>query len=326
MYLATMLYLSLCSGIEAATIAWMPLGWRPIGFAEIDPFCCAVLEHHFPGIVNYGDITKIDGKQIVSESGWPDVVVAGTPCQSFSIAGHKLGLSDPRGNVTLHFFRLVGEIRPRWVVWENVPGILSIDGGDVFRQILAAMDEFGYGVAWRVLDAQHFGVPQRRRRVFLVGYLGDWRPAAEVLFGPGSGAWNPAKGGETQAEDPGGNAACLGANCFGKVITTRRAVGPVSHKWHKGYGGPSGDECQNLVALHDGQGWRVRRFTPKECERLQGFPDDWTLIEWKGSPACDTQRYKAIGNSMAVPVIRWIGERVEFAEKITACRLWRIAP
>lgn len=299
-------YISLCSGVEAASVAWIPLGWRPLAFAEIDPFCCAVLSHHFPEVPNLGDITKLNGADLER----PDVLIAGTPCQPFSVAGQQLGLSDPRSTATTHFFRLVGEVQPRWVVWENVPGILSAGGGSVFRQILAAMDEFGYGVAWRVLDAQYFGVPQRRRRVFLVGYRGDWRPAFEVLLDPESGTWNPRAGPSSETPDSGADTKGLGTGGGGRVIAACRVAGTVASKWHKGYGGPSGDECQNLVVV-DG---RVRRFTPRECERLQGLPDDWTLVPWRGRPASDTQRYKAIGNSMAVPVVRWIGRRISLLD------------
>lgn len=324
-----MRYLSLCSGIEAASVAWQPLGWQPVAFAEIDPFCCALLEHYFPEVPNLGDIKKITGAEIIARCGQPDLIVAGTPCQSFSVAGRRLGLSDPRGNVTLHFLRLVGEIGPDWVVWENVPGVLSDDKGRTFRQVISTLAELGYGVAWRVLDAQYFGVPQRRRRVFLVGHRGDWRGPAGVLFDAQGGERAVAPGGETRTGDPGAGAdstdqrgsGCVGERQQGRIAATLEAnysrmfsgsdfcnlvAGTVSAKWHKGSGGPAGDEMQNLVCARDA----VRRFTPRECERLQGFPDDWTLIRWNGRLASNTQRYKAIGNSMAVPVVRWIGRRI----------------
>ena len=157
-----MIYGSVCSGIEAATVAWHGLGWRPAWFAEIDPFASAVLAHRYPDVPNYGDFTKIES------AGPIELLVAGTPCQSFSVAGRRLGLDDPRGNLTLEFLRLASRLRPRWIVWENVPGVLSIDGGRTFGAILGALAELGYGFAYRVLDAQYFGVPQRRRRVFVV--------------------------------------------------------------------------------------------------------------------------------------------------------------
>lgn len=169
-------YGSVCSGIEAASVAWEPLGMEPSWFAEIEDFPSRVLAHRFPHVVNHGDFTKI------SDPGAIDVLVGGTPCQSFSIAGLRGGMADSRGNLALEFFRLAARARPRWIVWENVPGVLSSNAGRDFGAILGALVELGYGFAYRVLDAQFFGVPQRRRRVFVVGCAGDWRSAAAVLF------------------------------------------------------------------------------------------------------------------------------------------------
>jgi DNA (cytosine-5)-methyltransferase 1 len=171
-------YLSICSGIEAATAAWHPLGWQPAGFSEIDPFVRAVLAHHYPQVPLHGDFTALKENDYAAI----DLLVGGTPCQSFSVAGLRKGLADDRGNLALEFIRLAEKSRARWVVWENVPGVLSIDGGRAFGTFLGGLAECGYGFAYRILDAQYFGVPQRRRRVFVVGYLGDWRPAAAVLF------------------------------------------------------------------------------------------------------------------------------------------------
>ena len=172
-----MKYASICSGIEAASVAWQYLGWRLRFFSEIDPFCNSVLAHHYPEIPNLGDFTTIP------ESAGPvDVIIGGTPCQSFSIAGQRGGLDDARGDLALKFFGLAKRLRARWIVWENVPGVLSADHGRAFGAILGTLAELGYGFAYRILDAQYFGVPQRRRRVFLVGYFGDWRPPAAVLF------------------------------------------------------------------------------------------------------------------------------------------------
>ncbi len=173
-----MKYASVCSGIEAATAAWHPLGWKPVFFAEIEKFPCAVLAHHYPDVPNLGDITKFKD--------WPDadfdVLVGGTPCQSFSVAGLRKGLDDPRGNLMLTYGAIAGRYRPEWLVWENVPGVLSSNGGRDFGSFLGMLGQLGYGFAYRVLDAQYFGVPQRRRRVFVVGHIGDWRRAAAVLF------------------------------------------------------------------------------------------------------------------------------------------------
>jgi DNA (cytosine-5)-methyltransferase 1 len=207
-------YLSVCSGIEAVSVAWGPLGWKPAMFAEIDPFCCWLLHSrygasrpiHMPSphdaatrkeakqraaairnivalpadgaVINAGDFTKIG----VDDVGAIDLLAGGTPCQSFSVAGKRAGLDDPRGNLTIEFARLAGRLRPLWLVWENVPGVLSIDDGRTFGAFLGMLVELGYGVAYRVLNAQHFGVPQRRRRVFVVGHLGNWRAAAAVLL------------------------------------------------------------------------------------------------------------------------------------------------
>jgi DNA (cytosine-5)-methyltransferase 1 len=176
-----MKYGSVCSGIEAATMAWHSLGWKPQWFSEIEPFPSAVLQHHYPETPNLGDMTLIHSNPIFNET-TIDVLVGGTPCQSFSVAGLRKGMEDPRGNLALEFCRIADKAKPQWIVWENVPGVLSSNGGKDFGSLLGALGELGYGFAYRVLDAQHFGVAQRRRRVFLIGYLGDWRPAAAVLF------------------------------------------------------------------------------------------------------------------------------------------------
>ncbi|WP_216841210.1 DNA cytosine methyltransferase [Acidobacterium sp. S8] len=221
-----MKYLSVCSGIEAVSVAWQPLGWQPAMFAEIDPFCCWLLRSRYRAsrlvympsphgattrkeakqraaavrniialpadgaIINGGDFTKI-GKDDV---GTIDLLAGGTPCQSFSVAGKRAGLDDPRGNLTIEFARLADRLRPAWLVWENVPGVLSIDGGRTFGAFLRMLVECGYGIAYRILDARFFGVPQRRRRVFVVGHLGDWRgPAAVFLEFAGLSGYPPPR-------------------------------------------------------------------------------------------------------------------------------------
>jgi len=181
-----MRYVSVCSGMEAATVAWHPLGWTPLAFSEIEPFPKALLQHKYPNIPNYGDLTKFDE--------WPlpvgnvDLVVGGTPCQAWSVAGKRLGLDDPRGRVALAYAGFIEKHRPRWIVWENVPGVYSAGkpGGSDFAAFVGTLAKFGYHIAYRTLNAEYFGVPQRRRRCILVGYLGDWRPAAAVLFEPES--------------------------------------------------------------------------------------------------------------------------------------------
>lgn len=184
-----MRFLSLFSGIEAASVAWEPLGWECMAVSEIDPFACAVLQHRYPDVPNLGDVCKVDWRKFVKENGTPDVVVGGSPCQSFSIAGLREGLSGESG-LMWEYVRAVRSVLPRWVVWENVKGALNSSGGADFRCLLQALDDCGYGLAWRVLDAQFFGVPQRRERVFLVGYLGDPEPAAQVLFERESMSWH----------------------------------------------------------------------------------------------------------------------------------------
>lgn len=184
-----MRYISLFSGIEAASVAWEHLGWEPVAFSEIEPFPCAVLEKRFPDIPNLGDITEIDWSVY---AGTIDLVVGGSPCQSFSVAGKREGLAGESG-LMFEYIRAVSELRPRIFVWENVPGAFSVEGGKAFGQLLREMDELGYGLAWRILDAQFFGVAQRRRRVFLIGCLGDANRAAEILFEPDGLRWdNPS--------------------------------------------------------------------------------------------------------------------------------------
>jgi DNA (cytosine-5)-methyltransferase 1 len=278
-----MKYGSVCSGVEAATAAWHPLGWEPQWFSEIEKFPSAVLAHHYPDVPNLGDMTQF--------TEWKDdpidLLVGGTPCQSFSVAGLRKGLDDPRGNLMLTYLAIAERNKPRWLVWENVPGVLSSNRGRDFGTFLAALGKIGYGFAYRVLDAQYFGVAQRRRRVFVVGYLGDWRRAAAVLFERESLSGHPAPSREA-GQVSGGVFPCL----------TRR--GPGSLREEEGY----------VIESCGG----VRHLTPTECERLQGFPDNYTEIPWRNKPAEDCPvgpRYKAMGNSMAVPVMRWIGERIQ---------------
>jgi DNA (cytosine-5)-methyltransferase 1 len=284
-----MKYLSVCSGIEAATVAWHPLGWKPLAFSEIEKFPSQVLEHHYPDVPNYGDMTKFKEWSLDAI----DLLVGGTPCQSFSVAGLRKGLEDPRGNLMLTYCGILDWFRPKWFVWENVPGVLSSGGGRDFGSFFGALAELGYGFAYRVLDAQYFGVAQRRRRVFVVGHFGDWRPAAEVLFEPESLRGNPAPRREA-------------GKGFARTSGTLTANGG-------GLNRPAGnanelDFC--IPTTFDRKNIGVRRLTPIECERLQGFPDNYTDIKPTGKETPDGPRYKALGNSMAVPVMAWIGKRI----------------
>jgi DNA (cytosine-5)-methyltransferase 1 len=176
-------YLSVFSGIEAASVAWGGLGFKPVGFAEIDPFACAVLAHHFPCVKNYGDIKNFKEWKIDEAI---RIVVGGSPCQSYSLGGHRKGLEDMRGRLMLTYGNLVDHYKPTWVVWENVPGVLSTHNGRDFYEFLSMLEKCGYGVAWRILDAQFFGIPQCRRRVFVICNFGNVHRAAAVLFDAGA--------------------------------------------------------------------------------------------------------------------------------------------
>ncbi len=375
-------YLSVCSGIEAATVAWHGFGWKAAGFAEIEKFPSAVLKERFPDVTNYGDMTKFKEWENV---GTVDLLVGGTPCQSFSVAGLRKGLADPRGNLMLTFGAIAHHFKVRWIVWENVPGVLSSNKGRDFGTFLGMLEELGYGFAYRVLDAQFFGVPQRRRRVFVVGCLGDWLSAAKVLFDSESLSGNPppsrekgkgiafnAQGSASQGLSAGGitptldkskvPAVCLmdQGGCVMSVEYEKSGtiLAQTSHEPIVCYESHAQDsrikDCGEIsptlsakagtgrgnlpIVMAHGQAnaeiteglsptlncnseapivlnsCQLRRFTPRECERLQGFPDDWTKIPWRNKPAeqCpDGPRYNACGNSMAVPVMRWIGERIE---------------
>jgi DNA (cytosine-5)-methyltransferase 1 len=368
-----MKYGSVCSGVEAATVAWHPLGWEPQWFSEIEKFPGAVLDHHYPNTPNLGDMTKFKE--------WPndpiDLLVGGTPCQSFSVAGLRKGLDDPRGNLMLTYVAIAARYKPRWLVWENVPGVLSSNGGRDFGTFLTALGEIGYGFAYRVLDAQYFGVAQRRRRVFVVGYLGDWRRAAAVLFERDSLSGHPAPSRKTRKKvaptvasgapfSRTGNQRvetdALVAKCITRGVGQRydfetetfpiafgaqnsasqgdsvsEHVTPTLDKsktpavaFAQNQAGEvrendvfntlntnSNASGRNTPLLRDSMA--VRRLTPTECERLQGFPDNYTQIPWRNKEPenCpDGPRYKAMGNSMAVPVMHWIGKRIQMVEEI----------
>lgn len=416
-----MKYGSVCSGIEAASKAWEPLGWKPAWFSEIEPFPSAVLAHHWPEVTNLGDMTKIADAVRAGDVEAPDVLVGGTPCQAFSIAGLREGLSDDRGQLTLSYVELANAIdakrRERGepeaiIVWENVPGVLS-SKDNAFGCFLAGLagesselqpagGKWTHAgcvsgpervIAWRVLDAQFFGVAQRRRRVFVVASARKGFDPSAVLFELDSVRRDSAPRRETQkavaaltargvgtcgADDNQAQAGHLiafgGGNTAGHidVATSCTAHGirldfdtetiavhgtqdpdtnrELAHTLGRNNGQENAivtepftlairgrSEGSTVEVRNDGTanalltpnggragmgvgaiGWgmQVRRLTPIECERLQGFPDNHTLIGWRGKDAdeCpDGPRYKAIGNSMAVPVMRWIGERIAAA-------------
>ena len=386
-------YLSLFSGIEAATVAWKQLGWHCVGVSEIDTFPCEVLKYHYPNTPNLGnvsDITKEQLNELKQKNGTIDIVVGGSPCQSFSIAGKRQGLNDPRGNLMFQYIRVVKTIRPKYFVWENVPGVLSSNNGNAFRCLLQEMDNIGYHLCWRVLDAKFFGVPQRRRRVFLVGCATNTLSATEILFELQSSKRNLGSSTEKTENNTPKTKGSSGTDCFkvsfcDEIVVTNGTgtVGPLLSSDQKGVSntyvetnkciietikspvgtldtnGPTKLDLQwaksgqqvietisiqgNLIgritggphgvgASEEGSMYtltkndvhavcfntRVRRLTPIECERLQGFPDNYTQIPWRGKDAdrCpDSHRYKALGNSMAVPVMKWIGLGIQMVEK-----------
>ena len=268
-------YGSVCSGIEAATVAWHPLGWEAAWYSEIEPFPCAVLKHHYPTVPNYGDMTKF--------MEWPDesidLLVGGTPCQSFSQIGLRTGLADPRGNLMLTFGAIAGRYKPKWLVWENVPGVLSSRKGRDFGTFLGMLANLGYGFSYRVLDAYYFGCAIKRPRVFVIGHFGDWRKSAAVLF-------------ERESFE------------IGSTRIIGRPSGHVLSTANTGSRNARGN------IINEGTYWRG--MTPVETERAMGFPDNYTNIEWRNQKeAPKIPRYTALGNSMAVPVMAWIGNRIQ---------------
>lgn len=458
-----MRYLSLFSGIEAATVAWGPLGWKPVAFAEFEDFPKAVLAHHYPEIPDLGDVTKITEEQIKA-LGPIDLVVGGSPCQDLSIAGKRAGLRNEDGSVTrsglfgeqMRIFEIARIHNGcRYLLWENVPGAFSSNKGRDFAYVIDAMvggdiqvpeggwKNSGVGISldgsrcveWRVLDAQYCGVPQRRRRIYALLDTGAWWGRSPILFEQDGLCWDPAKSGNEGERDSEGAEGSVGEGCIyenhandSRVTRCEDGVAPtLTSKMGTGGGNVhlilqtfdmrafgeygNGDNASTLKqrdykdatdlvvedlcieekisviemgALARGQGNRVwndcaptlraemgdnqpcvmmeekamafaqntrdevryqngdgqivgalaaqpgmkqttyiktntvvRRLTPVECERLQGFPDGYTNIPWKGKPSSpDGRRYKALGNSMAVPVMRWIGRRIEEASSV----------
>ena len=439
-----MKYLSICSGIEAASVAFEPLGWRPLAFSEIEAFPRAVLKHHYPDTPCHGDFTTLKDEPWIVDA---DLLCGGTPCQAFSVAGNRQSLADDRGNLTLQFVLLADAIdhlrstagrEPAWILWENVPGVLSTNdnafgaflGGLVGRTAPIPEPAGGWtgaGVvdgptrcaAWRILDAQHFGLAQRRKRVFVLarGGAGRWAVADALLPIIESGGWHPAPSrgtregvaptisartsgggglgtdfdldggltvmatGQAGAEVVSDGSPSLTCNHEAPIVFDPAQVTSVAnrsnpqpgdpcHTLHQseppmlirmregkegGGKGPLVSEDQSLTlatgndqvlayaiqeravsenvnAGPQGKGWQegvaftmearhhaqsvssgmqVRRLTPVECCRLQGFPDDFLDITYRGKPAADGPKYKALGNSWAVPCARWIGERIK---------------
>lgn len=351
---------SVCSGIEAASVAWHRLGWKAAWLAEIEKFASAVLAHHYPDVPNLGDMMNIVRLVLRGDIEAPDVFTGGTPCQAFSVAGKRESLSDARGNLSLTFCEIANAIdhvragrgeEPCIVMWENVPGILSTRD-NAFGCFLGALAGAGcelqppggrwsdagcvYGpgraVAWRVLDAQYFGVAQRRKRVFVVASARAGFDPAAILFEregvrrdypPIREAGKGITGGTSRRPYSGHVVNSLTAN-NGQRNEIADVVNGSVIPWpaelactlNAAFGDKQALEDQHALSgasLFVKQSQSVRRITPRECERLQGFPDDYTLIPYRGKAAedCpDGPRYKALGNSWAVPCARWIGERI----------------
>ena len=449
-----MRYGSVCSGVEAATLAWEPLGWKPAFFSEIEKFPSEVLRQRWPNVPNLGDFTKIKDDDY---NGKIELLTGGTPCQSFSMAGLRKGIKDSRGNLCLEFAKLAFKTKVHWILWENVPGVLSSNGGKDFAAFLSFLCGWevkvptqhikqngehvkrwkrsgiitpgpnGFGLAWRVLDVQHVrvdgyprAIPQRRRRLFVVGYIGDWKRAAAVLFDRASMSGDPAPERKTregatlgfEVGPAGGRQAEVSAtldtrckdgairnqtgmlcmahgqalnrnherpivyenhandsrikklNGYAPALSARSGTGggnlPLVHCFtpcdaahdvtanlaptlrasvekavsiagniinRQVHNGGNGKGCKKDVSYTltamDRHGvaafGRVRRLLPVECERLMGFPDNHTQIEWRGKKAeeCpDGHRYKACGNSQGVNVMRWLGQRIDIVDKL----------
>lgn len=323
---------SVCSGVGTCALAAKEVGWEHAFFSDIDPFAVSLLSYRFPGVDVLGDFSKIG-----VERGPADILVGGTPCQAFSQAGKRLGLDDPRGNLALEYLALAVRLQARWFLWENVPGVLSSNGGRDFGAFLGAMADGGYHAAWRVLDAQHFGVAQRRRRVFVLGYRGDWRPPAAVLFEPYGGTGDSLPGGGERG--PAGAGAGGGSEGPRRVYSRTSVIEgnvspPVDCGWASSGSAQAAITIEPLIhptilARHDDNGFNLqesvkatgmpRRLTPKECERLQGLPDDWTRVPHgkRAADNCrDALRYHAIGNGWALPNIKWLFRRIDAMDAI----------
>src|SRR5271154_2199836 len=292
-------YGSVCSGIEAASAAWEPLGWKPAWFSEIGEFPNAVLATRYPDVENLGDMTKLHDNEKFKRTSI-DLLVGGTPCQSFSVQGFREGLADPRGNLALEYLRLVDLKRPRWFVWENVPNVLRSNGGRDFASLLGGIQKLGYGFTARVLDARYFGVAQIRRRIYVVGHIGDWRPAAAVFLESSGVSGSPEQiSGQTLQGEAQSSPACGSGESV------------ISFNHQEGRNFAEREGISNPIILSQTQavlapGQDPRRFTPEEVEKLMGFEVGYTAIPGATASA----RYKVLGDSMVVPAMRWIGQRI----------------
>ena len=289
-------------------IGGLDLGLERAGFTmrfhcEIKPFCRDILRQHWPNLPVHNDIRKLDDSEIPEADVW----AAGFPCQDLSLArmGPRSGLRGSQSGLFHEFVRLIRGRSPRAVVLENVHGLLSSHGGRDFAIVLKALDELGYGVAWRVLNSKDFGVPQQRRRVYIVAMHRSWGGPGEVLFEPECGSWNPKKSGQYGKKSPSLFQTIIGDTRQGPLVKSIAHCIYAESARHTGT-----DWSRNYVWYPDG---RVRRFTPVEVERAQGFPDNWTLpseIDQRQAGRIDSLRYHAVGNAVTPPVAEWVGTRL----------------
>jgi len=326
---------SLFAGVGGFDLAMQRCGIDVVASVEIDKHASKVLAARFPNTHLFNDVSEVTGEQLRAVGFDPDngIITGGFPCQDLSIAGARRGLAGDRSGLFWQIIRLADELRPKWLVLENVPGLLSSNSGKDMGIVIGALEQRGYGVCWRVLDAQHFGVAQRRRRLFIVCCLADHRRPIEILFEPESGIRHPAPR-RKKEQDP---ASSFEAGTYRKArraqsvtdfeswtpddvtntlntfdldeVRTTTAVLMRQREGKDGGGkGPLlSDKSLTLASANDQTLFTtttVRRLTPKECERLQGFPDDWTAGQTDG------HRYKQMGNAVAVPVVEWIMRRL----------------
>lgn len=300
-----MRYFSTFSGIGGFELGF-PSDWECVGYSEIDKYASEVYQKHFPNHKPYGDITAIEGKELPDF----DLLCGGFPCQAFSVAGKRGGFEDTRGTMFFHLARIAKQKQPRLLLFENVKGLLSHDKGRSFENILRTLDELGYNAQWQVLNSKNYGVPQNRERVFIVGHLrGTCRP--EVFSLREESKEDTRRVGEDVAY-------CLDSNYHKGTNTlekSRRQIVAQRGRYNKSGSTqqriePRKDSLSNTITsvqkdnlvLEDIQ---IRRLTPIECERLQGFPDNWT------EGISNTQRYKCLGNAVTVNVTRYISSSLE---------------
>lgn len=308
--------ISLFAGIGGFDLGFEQAGIDTVAQVEIDSFCRKVLTHHWPDVMRFKDVKTV-GKHNLPAC---DILTGGFPCQDVSVAGNRVGLAGKRTGLWFEFARIAGSLRPNWIVVENTQGLLSSNKGKDFAIVIQMLSEFGYGLAWRVLDSQYFGVPQRRKRVFIVGCIGDPTSAAKVLFEPEScnrntsaskskGQKNISKISSHSATSYRDKQEDLGKQTYivihdgGRIPTNKKQNGLGIRCNAPMY--TLDTVSQHAVAATHGK-FGIRCLTPVEYERLQGFPDNWTLVDG----AKDSPRGRALGNAVTVPVARWIGERI----------------